>query len=118
MYVGGLSVEHWVNDALMAVFFLLIDLELEREMYNGEPEKWRMKHATLFSSLRFADSGSLLNRHQLSSYQTKGPIHCCCQFFAMCHYSHGNPHFLIEGQEELEHALSSLRIEVACRFIG
>lgn len=35
-YVGGLSVEHWVNDGLMAVFFLLIGLELERELYNGE----------------------------------------------------------------------------------
>lgn len=36
MYVGGLSVEHWVNDALMAVFFLLIGLELERELDTGE----------------------------------------------------------------------------------
>jgi NhaA family Na+:H+ antiporter len=35
-YVGGLSVEHWVNDGLMAIFFLLIGLELERELYNGE----------------------------------------------------------------------------------
>lgn len=34
--VAGLSVEHWVNDALMAVFFLLIGLELKRELYNGE----------------------------------------------------------------------------------
>lgn len=34
--VGGMSVEHWVNDALMAVFFLLIGLELERELYVGE----------------------------------------------------------------------------------
>ena len=33
---GGLSLEHWVNDALMAVFFLLIGLELERELYVGE----------------------------------------------------------------------------------
>lgn len=32
----GLSLEHWVNDALMAVFFLLIGLELERELYVGE----------------------------------------------------------------------------------
>lgn len=36
MYVAGLSIEHWVNDALMAVFFLLIGLELERELNNGE----------------------------------------------------------------------------------
>lgn len=34
--VGGLSIEHWVNDALMAIFFLLIGLELERELYSGE----------------------------------------------------------------------------------
>lgn len=34
--IAGLSVEHWINDALMAIFFLLIGLELERELYNGE----------------------------------------------------------------------------------
>jgi NhaA family Na+:H+ antiporter len=34
--LGGLSIAHWVNDALMAVFFLLIGLELERELYSGE----------------------------------------------------------------------------------
>ncbi len=34
--VAGLSIEHWINDALMAIFFLLIGLELERELYNGE----------------------------------------------------------------------------------
>ncbi len=32
MYLGGMSVEHWVNDGLMAVFFLLIGLELQREI--------------------------------------------------------------------------------------
>jgi Na+:H+ antiporter, NhaA family len=39
--VAGLSVEHWVNDALMAVFFLFVGLELERELYNGELSDFR-----------------------------------------------------------------------------
>ncbi|MBK8609753.1 MAG: Na+/H+ antiporter NhaA [Chitinophagaceae bacterium] len=34
--LGGLSIEHWINDGLMAIFFLLIGLELEREIYKGE----------------------------------------------------------------------------------
>ncbi len=33
---AGMSIEHWVNDGLMAIFFLFIGLELERELYNGE----------------------------------------------------------------------------------
>lgn len=35
-YIAGMSIEHWINDALMAIFFLLIGLELERELYSGE----------------------------------------------------------------------------------
>jgi len=33
------SLEHWINDGLMAIFFLMIGLELEREVYIGELSK-------------------------------------------------------------------------------
>lgn len=39
--LAGLSLEHWINDALMAVFFLFVGLELERELYNGELSNFR-----------------------------------------------------------------------------
>jgi Na+:H+ antiporter, NhaA family len=35
----GTEVIHWINDGLMAIFFLMIGLELEREIYIGELSK-------------------------------------------------------------------------------
>ncbi|GAQ47847.1 sodium:proton antiporter [Flavobacterium psychrophilum] len=34
--LAGNSLEYWINDGLMTIFFLLIGLELEREVYDGE----------------------------------------------------------------------------------
>jgi len=51
MYLGGLSIEHWINDGLMAIFFLLIGLELERELYNGELSDFKNALLPIFAAV-------------------------------------------------------------------
>lgn len=49
--INGHSAAHWINDGLMAIFFLLIGLELEREIYAGELSSLKNAALPLFAAL-------------------------------------------------------------------
>lgn len=48
---AGHSSTHWINDGLMTIFFLLIGLELEREIYIGELSSLRNASLPFFAAL-------------------------------------------------------------------
>ena len=48
---AGHSFEHWINDGLMTIFFLLIGLELEREIYQGELSNIKDAMLPIFGAL-------------------------------------------------------------------
>jgi Na+:H+ antiporter, NhaA family len=45
------SITHWINDGLMTIFFLLIGLELEREIYHGELSDLKTASLPFFGAL-------------------------------------------------------------------
>ncbi|HMS68875.1 MAG TPA: Na+/H+ antiporter NhaA [Saprospiraceae bacterium] len=49
--LAGHSLEHWINHGLMTIFFLLIGLELEREVYLGELSYLRDALFPIFGAL-------------------------------------------------------------------
>jgi len=49
--IGGHSIVHWINDGLMTIFFLLIGLELEREIYHGELSDIKNASLPIFGAL-------------------------------------------------------------------
>lgn len=67
---GGLTLVHWINDGLMAVFFLMVGLELERELYSGELSSPKKAMLPLFAALGGMLTPALmhfaLNRHSLT----------------------------------------------------
>ena len=49
--IGSHSIIDWINDGLMAIFFLLIGLELEREIYLGELSSLKNAALPVFGAL-------------------------------------------------------------------
>ena len=49
--IAGHSLVHWINDGLMTLFFLLIGLELEREIYTGELSNLKNASLPIFGAL-------------------------------------------------------------------
>ncbi len=46
-----MDVQHWINEGLMAVFFLVVSLEIKREMIDGELKGWKKASFPFFAAL-------------------------------------------------------------------
>ena len=65
--LGPLSAAHWINDGLMALFFLLVGLEIKREMLEGQLASWPRRilpgAAALGGMIVPAIIYAIINRH-------------------------------------------------------
>lgn len=50
-FVLDMSVRHWVNDALMAVFFFVVGLEIKREMLFGQLSSLKKSALPVFAAV-------------------------------------------------------------------
>lgn len=49
--IGSHDIVHWINDGLMTIFFLLIGLELEREIYHGELSNFKTASLPIIAAI-------------------------------------------------------------------